>query len=133
MLDHCGKHSIVSDVEVIPIQQVNEAYERTLRSMAEYQESAGKRGSEWIGALAKAQAAFTRELASVSPAAARALLLDLRDQDALAPQRRVDVRFAVRAHFAAHHLAAFVLALPDEGEFLGCALRRCRRCRRRHP
>jgi hypothetical protein len=50
-----------------------EAYERTLRSLAEYQESAGKRGSEWVGGLAKAQAAFTRELASVSPAAARAL------------------------------------------------------------
>ena len=28
MLDFCGKHNITSDVEVIPIQKVNEAYER---------------------------------------------------------------------------------------------------------
>jgi hypothetical protein len=53
--------------------QALEAYERTLRTLAEYQEAAGKRGSEWIGGLAKAQAAFTRELANASPAAARAL------------------------------------------------------------
>jgi len=50
-----------------------EAYERTLRTVAEYQEGAGKRGSEWVSAVAKAQAAFMRELASASPAAARAL------------------------------------------------------------
>ena len=31
MLDFCAEHGIVSDVEVIPIQQVNEAYERVLR------------------------------------------------------------------------------------------------------
>jgi uncharacterized zinc-type alcohol dehydrogenase-like protein len=31
MLDYCGKHGIVSDVEVIPAARVNEAYERTLR------------------------------------------------------------------------------------------------------
>ncbi|HSP17967.1 MAG TPA: NAD(P)-dependent alcohol dehydrogenase [Myxococcaceae bacterium] len=36
MLDHCGKHGIVSDVEVIPIQKVNEAYERVLRSDVKY-------------------------------------------------------------------------------------------------
>jgi uncharacterized zinc-type alcohol dehydrogenase-like protein len=36
MLDHCGKHGIVSDVEIIPIQKVNEAYERTLRSDVKY-------------------------------------------------------------------------------------------------
>jgi hypothetical protein len=54
-------------------EQALEAYERTLKIVAEYQESAGKRGSEWVGGLAKAQAAFTRELAKSSPAAARAL------------------------------------------------------------
>jgi uncharacterized zinc-type alcohol dehydrogenase-like protein len=32
MLDFCGEHNITSDVEVIPIQKVNEAYERMLRS-----------------------------------------------------------------------------------------------------
>lgn len=32
MLDFCGQHGITSDVEVIPIQKVNEAYERMLRS-----------------------------------------------------------------------------------------------------
>lgn len=32
MLDYCAEHGIVSDIELIPIQQVNEAYERVLRS-----------------------------------------------------------------------------------------------------
>jgi alcohol dehydrogenase (NADP+) len=36
MLDFCGKHNITSDVEVIPIQKVNEAYERLVRSDVEY-------------------------------------------------------------------------------------------------
>jgi uncharacterized zinc-type alcohol dehydrogenase-like protein len=36
MLDHCAKQGIVSDVEVIPIQKVNEAYERVLRSDVRY-------------------------------------------------------------------------------------------------
>jgi D-arabinose 1-dehydrogenase-like Zn-dependent alcohol dehydrogenase len=32
MLDFCGEHNITADVEVIPIQKVNEAYERLLKS-----------------------------------------------------------------------------------------------------
>lgn len=36
MLDFCGAHNITSDVEVIPIQQVNEAYERLLKSDVKY-------------------------------------------------------------------------------------------------
>lgn len=36
MLDFCGQHNITSDVEVIAIQQVNEAYERMLRSDVKY-------------------------------------------------------------------------------------------------
>lgn len=36
MLDFCGKHNIVSDVEVIPIQKVNEAYQRLLKSDVKY-------------------------------------------------------------------------------------------------
>jgi len=36
MLDFCGQHGITSDVEVIPIQKVNEAYERLLRSDVKY-------------------------------------------------------------------------------------------------
>ena len=32
MLDFCGRHNITSDVEVIPIQKVNEAYGRMLKS-----------------------------------------------------------------------------------------------------
>lgn len=36
MLDFCGKHNIVSDIEVIPIQKVNEAYERTIRGDVRY-------------------------------------------------------------------------------------------------
>jgi len=36
MLDFCGQHSITSDVEVIPIQKVNEAYERLLKADVKY-------------------------------------------------------------------------------------------------
>lgn len=36
MLDFCGANQIVSDVEVIGIQQVNEAYERLLKSDVKY-------------------------------------------------------------------------------------------------
>jgi alcohol dehydrogenase (NADP+) len=36
MLDFCGQHGIVADVETIAIQQVNEAYERMLRSDVKY-------------------------------------------------------------------------------------------------
>lgn len=36
MLDFCGKHNIVSDVEIIPIQKINEAYERMLKSDVKY-------------------------------------------------------------------------------------------------
>jgi uncharacterized zinc-type alcohol dehydrogenase-like protein len=36
MLDFCGKHKITSDVEVIPIQKVNEAYERLVKSDVKY-------------------------------------------------------------------------------------------------
>ena len=36
MLDFCGKHNITSDVEVIPIQKVNEAYQRLLKSDVKY-------------------------------------------------------------------------------------------------
>jgi uncharacterized zinc-type alcohol dehydrogenase-like protein len=36
MLDFCGKHNITSDVEIIPIQKVNEAYQRLLKSDVKY-------------------------------------------------------------------------------------------------
>ena len=36
MLDFCGEHHITADVEVIPIQKVNEAYDRLLRSDVKY-------------------------------------------------------------------------------------------------
>jgi uncharacterized zinc-type alcohol dehydrogenase-like protein len=36
MLDFCGQHSITADVEVIAIQQINEAYERMLKSQVKY-------------------------------------------------------------------------------------------------
>jgi alcohol dehydrogenase (NADP+) len=36
MLDFCAKHNIVSDIELIPIQKINEAYERMLRSDVKY-------------------------------------------------------------------------------------------------
>jgi uncharacterized zinc-type alcohol dehydrogenase-like protein len=36
MLDFCGKHNITSDVEMIAIQQINEAYERLLKADVKY-------------------------------------------------------------------------------------------------
>ena len=36
MLDFCGQNNITADVEVIPIQKVNEAYERLLKSDVKY-------------------------------------------------------------------------------------------------
>lgn len=36
MLDFCGQHNITSDVEVISIHQINEAYERMLKSDVKY-------------------------------------------------------------------------------------------------
>ena len=32
MLDYCAKHGIVSDIETIPIQKINEAYDRMVKS-----------------------------------------------------------------------------------------------------
>lgn len=36
MLDFCGKHNIVSDIEIINIQEINEAYERLLKGDVKY-------------------------------------------------------------------------------------------------
>ncbi|HYC76526.1 MAG TPA: zinc-binding dehydrogenase, partial [Planctomycetota bacterium] len=36
MLDFCGAHGVAADVEVIPIQDVDRAYERLLRSDVKY-------------------------------------------------------------------------------------------------
>jgi len=36
MLDFCGQNQITSDVEVIPIQKINEAYERMVKSDVKY-------------------------------------------------------------------------------------------------
>ena len=36
MLDFCGEHGITSDIELIPIQKINEAYERMLKSDVKY-------------------------------------------------------------------------------------------------
>ncbi len=36
MLDFCAERGHRSDIEVIPIQQMNEAYERTLKSDVRY-------------------------------------------------------------------------------------------------
>jgi alcohol dehydrogenase (NADP+) len=36
MLDFCGKHNITADVEVIPVQKVNEAYDRLSRADVKY-------------------------------------------------------------------------------------------------
>jgi uncharacterized zinc-type alcohol dehydrogenase-like protein len=36
MLDFCDEHGITLDIEVIKIQDINEAYERMLRSYVKY-------------------------------------------------------------------------------------------------
>ena len=36
MLDFCSQHGITCDIEVVPIQKVNEAYERVLKSDVRY-------------------------------------------------------------------------------------------------
>jgi uncharacterized zinc-type alcohol dehydrogenase-like protein len=36
MLDFCGKHGITSDIEIIPIQKINEAYDRLVKSDVKY-------------------------------------------------------------------------------------------------
>jgi alcohol dehydrogenase (NADP+) len=36
MIDFCAEHGIVSDVEIVPIQAVNEAYERLLKNDVKY-------------------------------------------------------------------------------------------------
>ncbi len=36
MLDFCGKHNITSDIELIPVQKINEAYERVIKSDVRY-------------------------------------------------------------------------------------------------
>jgi len=36
MLDFCGEKNIVSDIEIIKMQDINEAYERMLKSDVKY-------------------------------------------------------------------------------------------------
>ncbi len=36
MLDYCAEHGIASDIELIPIQKINESYERMLRNDVKY-------------------------------------------------------------------------------------------------
>lgn len=36
MLDFCGKNNITSDIEIIPIQKIEEAYERTIKADVRY-------------------------------------------------------------------------------------------------
>ena len=70
-------------------------------------------------------------LSVILPPPRELLLLDLDDPDALAAQRRVDLRLAARAHLAAHGLAGLVRAGPGEVEFLDVRLScrcRCSRC-----
>jgi uncharacterized zinc-type alcohol dehydrogenase-like protein len=36
MLDFCGQHNITCDIELIPIQKINEAYERLVKNDVKY-------------------------------------------------------------------------------------------------
>jgi alcohol dehydrogenase (NADP+) len=39
MLEFCGKHNIIAEVEVVPIQKVNEVYDRLSRADVKYRSS----------------------------------------------------------------------------------------------
>jgi hypothetical protein len=50
-------------------------YEKTLNSIADYQEKVGEQSQvDWISTIANAQASFTRDLAGAYSSAARSLL-----------------------------------------------------------
>jgi hypothetical protein len=50
-------------------------YEKTLHSIADYQEKVGKQSdAEWVSTIANAQADFTRQLADAYTSSARSLL-----------------------------------------------------------
>ena len=50
-------------------------YEKTLNSIADYQEKAGEQSQvDWVSTMTKAQADFTRQLASAYSNAARSML-----------------------------------------------------------
>jgi uncharacterized zinc-type alcohol dehydrogenase-like protein len=36
MLDFCAEHGVVSDIEMIPMQKINEAFERVIKSDVKY-------------------------------------------------------------------------------------------------
>jgi uncharacterized zinc-type alcohol dehydrogenase-like protein len=36
MLDYCAEHNIVSEIEVIPMQKINEAYDRMIKGDVKY-------------------------------------------------------------------------------------------------
>jgi uncharacterized zinc-type alcohol dehydrogenase-like protein len=36
MLDYCAEHNIVSEIELIPMQKINEAYDRMLKGDVKY-------------------------------------------------------------------------------------------------
>jgi uncharacterized zinc-type alcohol dehydrogenase-like protein len=36
MLDYCAEHNIVSDIELTPIQKINDAYDRILKNDVKY-------------------------------------------------------------------------------------------------
>jgi uncharacterized zinc-type alcohol dehydrogenase-like protein len=36
LLDFCGEHGITADIEMIPIQKINEAYDRMVKSDVKY-------------------------------------------------------------------------------------------------
>jgi len=36
MLDFCGQHNITAEIELIPIQKINEAYDRVVKDDVKY-------------------------------------------------------------------------------------------------
>ena len=62
MIDFCAEHNIVSDVEMVPIQSVNQAYERLLKNDVRYRfviDMASLKGSQ-LGSVSHQFQASTR-------------------------------------------------------------------------
>jgi uncharacterized membrane protein YqiK len=87
-------------------------YERMLENLADAQEAAGDRGSEWIREFARAQANFTRQLAEAFPALLQRLRARGRDLGADVTDRARQVPGVTEAEGVARGAVARERDLP---------------------
>ena len=59
MLDFCAEHGIVADIEMISIQDINEAWERMIKSQVKYRFVIDMASLKREGATAQAELAST--------------------------------------------------------------------------